>query len=72
MMDTLSLEPHNGDVSRAHGFIACAAITTAAALVMVCLRMYVRTRVIHALGWDDWTILGAMVIMFSEKFSTLS
>ena len=64
MASTLQ-KPAGGDVSRAPGFIACVVTTTTAALVTVCLRMYVRVRILHATGWDDWAILLAMVILCS-------
>ena len=35
-------------------------ITFGIALVFVCARFYAR-RIGHALGWDDWIMLGAMV-----------
>ena len=64
-MASLSQEPAGGDVSRAPGFIACVVSLTTAALVMVGLRMYVRVRILHAVGWDDWAILLAMVMLSS-------
>lgn len=33
----------------------------AIAFVVVCLRFYVRTFMRSAVGWDDWTILAALV-----------
>ncbi|TIC93711.1 hypothetical protein CH35J_009064 [Colletotrichum higginsianum] len=30
---------------------------TAAAFVLVCLRLYVRTMLVKAVGWDDWVII---------------
>ena len=68
MASTLQ-RPAGGDVSRAPGFIACVITTTIAALVTVCLRMYVRVRILHATGWDDWVILLAMVILYSPAES---
>ncbi len=75
-MASLMQEPPGGDVSRAPGFIACVVTVTTAALVVVCLRMYARIRVIHAVGIDDWVILLAMVIRssftwFWESFLTV-
>lgn len=57
--------------NRAPGFIACLAITTFAALVTVCLRVYVRARVIRMLGWDDYTAIFAMVRQPSVMTRTL-
>lgn len=48
--------------NRAPSFIACGLVTTIAALTAVCLRIYVRTRIVHAVGWDDWTAIFTMVI----------
>ena len=58
-------EPAGGDQDRGPGFIAAAIITTTAALTTVCLRMYVRTRIVHAVGLDDWAIIISMVISYS-------
>lgn len=53
--------PPGGDQDRGPGFIACVIITTFAALITVCIRIYVRRCISHAVGWDDWTILLSMV-----------
>ncbi|CCF41111.1 integral membrane protein [Colletotrichum higginsianum] len=34
---------------------------TAAAFVLVCLRLYVRTMLVKAVGWDDWVIIVSWV-----------
>lgn len=49
------------DDDRGPGLIACMAITTTAALLAVCLRIYVRASLVQRLGMDDWTIVLAMV-----------
>lgn len=49
------------DENRGSGFLACSAVITVAALTTVTLRFYVRARIVHAVGWDDWIILLAMV-----------
>lgn len=49
------------DENRGSGFLACSTIITVAALITVTLRFYVRARIVHAVGWDDWIILLAMV-----------
>ena len=36
-------------------------ITTALALAVVALRMFVRITIIRTVGWDDWTIIAAAV-----------
>ena len=53
--------PPGGNVNRGPGFLACGIVTTIGALIAVCLRMYVRTQIVHAVGWDDWMSVFAMV-----------
>ena len=53
------------DHNRAPGFIACVTITSAAALILVSLRMYVRLRIVHKFGVDDAIILLAMVYILA-------
>ena len=53
------------DVSRNLGHIVWVVVTATAAMIVVCLRFYVRMRVVRAIGWDDWTILVALVIQSS-------
>ena len=59
--------PPGGDEDRATGFVICVSITTIAALLVVALRIYVRTRIIRAVGRDDWAILLAMVIPPADR-----
>lgn len=54
--------PPDGDEDRGPQFIAAAAVTTAAALIAVCLRMYVRIRIVRAVGIDDYMIIVSMVM----------
>lgn len=49
------------DENRGSGFLACSTVITVAALITVTLRFYVRAGIVHAVGWDDWMILLAMV-----------
>ena len=53
--------PPGANVDRGPGYMACGLVTTIAALIAVCLRMYVRMRIVHAVGWDDWMIVFAVV-----------
>jgi len=54
--------PPGGDEDRGPKFIAAAAVTTVAALIAVCLRMYVRIRIVRAVGIDDYMIIVSMVM----------
>ena len=51
----------NDDSNRAPGFIACMAVTSAIALILVLLRVYVRLRIVRRFGADDCTVVLAMV-----------
>jgi hypothetical protein len=39
----------------------------ALSLVAVCLRCYVRLRIVKAFGWDDGIMVGAMVSLFTTR-----
>lgn len=60
----------NDDSNRAPGFITCMAVTSAAALILVSLRVYVRLGVVHNVGIDDGTIVLAMVCDFTAHLHT--
>ena len=64
-MNATVQSPPVPDENRGPGFLACVATTTAAALVTVILRFHVRANIVHAVGWDDWIILLAMVTIYS-------
>ena len=51
--------------NRAPGFITGVTIVSAAALAFVSLRTYVRLAIVRKFGFDDLTILGAMVFKIS-------
>ena len=53
--------PAEGDVNLGLGIIASVAVTTTACIFTVVLRFWVRGRLVKAIGWDDWTILLALV-----------
>ena len=57
----------NDDSNRAPGFIACMTVTSAVALVLVLLRVYVRLGIVRKFGADDCTILLAMVRIIALK-----
>ena len=60
-MDLHREPPPGGDHNKGPTFLAVSTTTTTViAFVLVCLRIYVRTRVVRAVGWDDWMIIIAM------------
>jgi len=54
--------PPDGNVSRATAFIIMFAVTHTIASVLICLRLYVRVRIVRALALDDLFIVLAWVI----------
>ena len=59
-MEALS-EPLGGDQNKGPELDAVAATFCALACISVLSRLFVRTRMIHAVGWDDVTICLTMV-----------
>jgi len=55
------LPPEDGDVSRAPGILTVLILTGLVALICVGLRLYVRTTIVKGLGWDDYTLIVAVV-----------
>ena len=55
------LEPSGGDQNKGPGLDAVAATFCALACIFVLLRLFVRMRMIHSVGWDDATICLTMV-----------
>ena len=53
--------PPDGDVSRAATIIVIQVISFTVELVIVSLRLFVRTRITKDLGWDDLFIALALV-----------
>lgn len=49
------------DDSRSNAIIIVTSVFFAISFVSVCLRLFVRTRVVRAFGWDDTTMMLAMV-----------
>lgn len=60
-MDSYQQPPPDGDLDKGPIFLTVTLITATIALVVVGLRVYVRTKIIRAVGWDDWMIILAMV-----------
>lgn len=46
---------------RSEAIVAATSVFLALSLVTVCLRCFVRARVVRAFGLDDWTMVAAMV-----------
>lgn len=53
--------PPAGDVNKGPGIIGTLVATTSTCIVVVALRFWVRRRIVKIVGWDDWTILLALV-----------
>lgn len=51
------------DDSRSNAILIVTSVFFAISLVSVCLRIFVRTRVVRAFGWDDITMVVAMVCL---------
>ena len=63
-MDSYHQPPPDGDLNKGPIVLTVTLITAIIALILVGLRMYVRTKIIRAVGCDDWTIILAMVSYF--------
>lgn len=53
--------PPGGDETKVPGLLASGIVITLVAFVIVVLRMYARAVIIRKVGWDDHTIVLAMV-----------
>ena len=62
-------KPPGGDQNKGPVYLAVALTFCAVALVFVLLRMYVRTRMLRSMGWDDAFVCFAMVVMSSGTFA---
>ena len=60
-MANLGPVPPGGDVNRGGSIIALQAVTVSVAVILIALRLYVRARIVHALAWDDFFIVLALV-----------
>lgn len=62
MADFPKLPPTEGDRDRGASLLAVVISTSLLSTVIVLLRLYTRIKVIHNLGWDDYTIIVAQVM----------
>jgi len=53
--------PSDGNASKAGEFIAIVVVTISIATLLICLRIYVRARIVRALALDDLFIVLALV-----------
>lgn len=61
------------DINQGAKIIIATAITTAAALITVLARFYMRVRLIHNVGWDDYTMaLSGFRLIFVMSFTMWS
>lgn len=51
----------NPSESRQGEVISSAVVCFALAALFVAARFYTRTKIIHVIGWEDWTILASLV-----------
>jgi hypothetical protein len=56
-----SAPPPDDDINKGPLVLALCTVTTSVALIAVGTRIFVRVRIVKNVGWDDYTILGAMV-----------
>ena len=47
--------------TRGPALIVVELITVFISTVCIALRLYVKARILHSVGWDDWLIVGAAV-----------
>ena len=57
-------QAQQGDVNLGPGLIGSLVATSTTCIISVALRFWVRGRLVKAIGWDDWTILLALVCSF--------
>jgi hypothetical protein len=56
-----SAPPLDGNVNRGPTLLTISLVTTSIALLTTAFRIFVRHRIVHSIGWDDYTIVMAMV-----------
>ena len=61
-------QAQQGDVNLGPGLIGSLVATSTTCIISVALRFWVRGKLVKAVGWDDWTILLALVY-FSPSLS---
>lgn len=67
MAELPDLPPAEGDQDRKAVLLTVVISMTILSTATVLLRIYTRTKVIHNLGWDDYTIVAAQVIRLHPK-----
>lgn len=66
-MAASGMEPLPPDINHGPTILAVSWIECGLALVAVITRMYCRAKLIHNVGWDDWTMIFTMVSHPSQK-----
>ena len=61
MSSTSAAPPPGGDENIGYRLVIVASTTIATGAITILLRMYVRARIVRAVGWDDWLMLLALV-----------
>ena len=61
MSSTPGAPPPGGDENIGYKLVIVASTTIATCAITILLRMYVRARIVRAVGWDDWLMLLALV-----------
>lgn len=65
-MDPASLPPPPPDVNRGPEILAVTGTLVGVTLCVVLLRLWVRVRMVRQLGWDDFFVAAAMLLLFAE------
>ncbi|KAK2751199.1 integral membrane family protein [Colletotrichum kahawae] len=68
MADAPELPP---DINRGPEILATCGSLVGISVVIVMMRMYVRARIVRLVGWDDWCIVAATVVIFAEMMVIL-
>ncbi|KAF3809692.1 hypothetical protein GCG54_00005233 [Colletotrichum gloeosporioides] len=68
MADALELPP---DINRGPEILATCGSLVGISVVIVMMRIYVRAKIVRLVGWDDWCILAATVVIFAEMMVIL-
>ena len=67
MSSTSAAPPPGGDENIGYKLVIVATTTIATGAITILLRMYVRARIVRAVGWDDWLMLLALVSFLSHN-----